>query len=158
MLHSESSQVWWGFWMASSYAYKQLPEVVYFIRVARVCKIGFRVSSEQMTHRLKMLKLYTISHLKSKYIKPLTGEKWCSACFGIPSQSQKLYLKGGLSAAWQNARVGVHSCRKWFLVLVARVSTHKWLFLFLTSVWARHLATSAFGSWILHTYWFRRVT
>lgn len=60
--------------------------MVYFINVSRAFKTGFGVPSEQMTHRLNILKSYIISHLKSKYIKPLTGEKCCSACFGSPSQ------------------------------------------------------------------------
>lgn len=57
--------------MASSYAYKQLPEVVYFIHVARIRKIGSRISSAQMTHGLKLLLSYTLSHPKSKFINPL---------------------------------------------------------------------------------------
>lgn len=47
--------------MAGSYAYKQFPEVIYFIHAATACMIEFKVSSEQMKYRLKILKLCTSS-------------------------------------------------------------------------------------------------
>lgn len=81
----------------------------------------------------------------------------CYACFGIPSQSQKLHLKGNLMA-WQSLWVGVCSCRKWFFLLVARSLAHKWLLLFLTSVGVRHQLQVHLALRHCTLYLFSRVT
>lgn len=139
MLHSESSQLWWVFCLVSSYAYKQLPEVVYFIHVARVSRIGFFWTNDTRIKKSKIIyhKSSEVKIDKTPYWREMV---FCLLWYSFPKS--KVVLEGDLTA-WHNAQVGAHSCRKWFLVFVARVSTHKWLFLFLTWVGIKHLAPSA---------------